>query len=297
MMKRIVSLALIVFWSLSIVMLSVFAAAIEVNAPGDVRPTVEPTISEDYIPSETIPTEATEPEEIVIILDTVVVKRDEPTTYDEAETLLKNAIERLELINTIYEGFLTLGYAEDHPAVVMAKTDAENAQADVVYYQEQFEIFEEIREWEVRASEYPVATKVWLYMKNEFGWNDIVCAGIMGNMMAECGGCWTSDLDWGLNEPGGFGMIQWLGSRRKQLFSIYGKTPSIENQLNFMKDELYGTNGVSKQVSEKQLNKIMNAETPEECAFAFASYFERCSEKHRAPRRGYARAAYEYFVG
>ena len=297
MMKRIVSLALIVFVSLSIVMLSVFAAAIEVNAPGDVRPTVEPTISEDYIPSETIPTEATEPEEIVIILDTVVVKRDEPTTYDEAETLLKNAIERLELINTIYEGFLTLGYAEDHPAVVMAKTDAENAQADVVYYQEQFEIFEEIREWEVRASEYPVATKVWLYMKNEFGWNDIVCAGIMGNMMAECGGCWTSDLDWSLNEPGGFGMIQWLGSRRKQLFSIYGKTPSIENQLNFMKDELYGTNGVSKQVSEKQLNKIMNAETPEECAFAFASYFERCSEKHRAPRRGYARTAYEYFVG
>lgn len=297
MMKRIVSLALIMFWSLSIVMLSVFAAAIEVSAPGDVRPTVEPTISEDYIPSETTSPETTEPEEIVIILDTVVVKRDEPTTYDEAETLLKNAIERLELINTIYEGLLTLGYAEDHPAVVMAKTDTENAQADVIYYQEQFEIFEEIQKWEVRTSEYPVATKVWLYMKNEFGWNDIVCAGIMGNMMAECGGCWTSDLDWSLNEPGGFGMIQWLGSRRKQLFSIYGKMPSIENQLNFMKDELYGTNGVSKQVSEKQLNKIMNAETPEECAFAFASYFERCSEKHRAPRRGYARTAYEYFVG
>ena len=297
MMKRIFSLALIVFCSLSIIVLSVFAAAIEVNAPGDVRPTVEPTISEDYIPSETTSPETTEPEEIVIILDTVVVKRDEPTTYDEAETLLKNATERLELIDTIYKGLLTLGYAEDHPAVVMAKTDMENAQADVVYYQEQFEIFEEIRKWEVRASEYPVATEVWLYMKNEFGWNDIVCAGIMGNMMAECGGCWTSDLDWDVNSSSGFGMIQWLGSRKKQLFSIYSKKPSIENQLNFMKDELYGTNGVDKQVSEKELNKIMNAETPEECAFAFASYFERCSEEHRAPRRGYARTAYEYFVG
>ena len=297
MMKRIFSLALIVFCSLSIIVLSVFAAAIEVNAPGDVRPTVEPTISEDYIPSETTSPETTEPEEIVIILDTVVVKRDEPTTYDEAETLLKNATERLELIGTIYKGLLTLGYAEDHPAVIMAKTDMENAQADVVYYQEQFEIFEEIRKWEVRASEYPVATEVWLYMKNEFGWNDIVCAGIMGNMMAECGGCWTSDLDWDVNSSSGFGMIQWLGSRKKQLFSIYSKKPSIENQLNFMKDELYGTNGVDKQVSEKELNKIMNAETPEECAFAFASYFERCSEEHRAPRRGYARTAYEYFVG
>ena len=297
MMKRIVSLALIVFVSLSIVMLSVFAAAIEVNAPGDVRPTVEPTISEDYIPSETIPTEATEPEEIVIILDTVVVKRDEPTTYDEAETLLKNAIERLELINTIYEGLLTLGYAEDHPAVVMAKTDTENAQADVVYYQEQFEIFEEIRKWEVRASEYPVATKVWLYMKNEFGWNDIVCAGIMGNMMAECGGCWTSDLDWDVHSSSGFGMIQWLGGRKKQLFSIYGENPSIEDQLNFMHDELYGTDGVTWQVQQWQLDKIMNASSPEECAFAFATYFERCGEQHRAPRRGYAKRAYEYFVG
>lgn len=297
MMKRIFSLALIVFCSLSIIVLSVFAAAIEVSAPGDARPTVEPTISEDYIPSETTSPETTEPEEIVIILDTVVVKRDEPTTYNEAEALLKNATERLELIDTIYEGLLTLGYAEDHPAVVMAKTDMENAQADVVYYQEQFEIFEEIRKWEVRASEYPVATEVWLYMKNEFGWNDIVCAGIMGNMMAECGGCWTSDLDWDVNSSSGFGMIQWLGSRKKQLFSIYSKKPSIENQLNFMKDELYGTNGVDKQVSEKELNKIMNAETPEECAFAFASYFERCFEEHRAPRRGYARTAYEYFVG
>ena len=297
MMKRIVSLALIVFVSLSIVMLSVFAAAIEVSAPGDVRPTVEPTISEDYIPSETTSPETTEPEEIVIILDTVVVKRDEPTTYDEAETLLKNAIERLELINTIYEGLLTLGYAEDHPAVVMAKTDTENAQADVVYYQEQFEIFEEIRKWEVRASKYPVATKVWLYMKNEFGWNDIVCAGIMGNMMAECGGCWTSDLDWNVHSSSGFGMIQWLGGRKKQLFSIYGENPSIEDQLNFMHDELYGTDGVTWQVSQKQLDKIMNASSPEECAFAFATYFERCGEQHRAPRRGYAKRAYEYFVG
>ena len=64
-----------------------------------------------------------------------------------------------------------------------------------------------------------------------------------------------------------------------------------------MKDELYGTNGVTKQVTDWQLDKIMNASTPEECAFAFATYFERCSENHRAPRRGYAKTAYEYFVG
>ena len=134
-------------------------------------------------------------------------------------------------------------------------------------------------------------------MKNELGYSDTVCAGIMGNMMAECGGCWTSDLNWDVHSSSGFGMIQWLGGRKRQLFSIYGENPSIEDQLNFMYDELHGTDGVTKQVTNWQLEQIMEADTPEECAYAFACYFERCGEGHRAPRRGYARRAYEYFVG
>jgi hypothetical protein len=134
-------------------------------------------------------------------------------------------------------------------------------------------------------------------MKEEFGWNDTVCAGIMGNMMAECGGCWTSDLDWDVSSSSGYGMIQWLGGRKQQLFNIYGSSPSIEDQLNFMKDELYGTNGVTKQVTDSQLDQIMNADSPEDCAYAFACYFERCGEGNRWVRRDYARRAYDYFVG
>ena len=299
MKQKIIGIILIVVMFVSTLSLIVFAAAPTVDSAGPVA-----TFSEDYIPSETTtfpvdtePTETTDPEEVVIVLDTVVFKRVEPTTYDEASSLLEEAIARQELTETIYQGFITLGYADDHPAVVMAKTDIENAKIEVEYYQEQYAIWEEKHKWEVRASEYPVATQAWLYMKNELGFNDIVCAGIMGNMMAECGGCWTSDLDWDVHSSSGFGMIQWLGGRKQELFSIYGETPSIENQLDFMKNELYGTNGVTKQVSDWQLDKIMNASTPEECAYAFACYFERCGEGHRAPRRGYARTAYEYFVG
>lgn len=150
--------------------------------------------------------------------------------------------------------------------------------------------------WAERAAEYPVATQVWLYMKNEFGWSDIICAGVIGNLMAECGGCWTSDLNWRSNHSGGLGMVQWIGGRRKQIIQYYGEQPTVEEQLTFMYNELYGLNGVTKQVTNKQLDAIMNAKTPEECAFAFASYYERCAEKHRPPRRGYARTAYEYFV-
>ena len=276
--------------------ITITVLACEVQAPAE--STAEPvaTISEVYIPSE--PTETTEPEvEEVIVLDVVEVERVVPTTLEEANKLLEDAIFRKDTAVAVYEGLLSLGYAEEHPAVVMAKTDVENREADCVFYQENQAIHQEAYEWEVRASEYPVATQVWLYMKEEFGWNDIVCAGIMGNMMAECGGCWTSDLDWDVSSSSGYGMIQWLGGRKQQLFNIYGNSPSIEDQLNFMKDELFGTNGVTKQVTDSQLDKIINADNPENCAYAFACYYERCGEDHRWVRRDYARRAYEYFVG
>ena len=255
------------------------------------------TISEVYIPSESATFQDSEPEPEVVVLDTVVVERVEPTTYDEANSLLDEATKCQETAQMVLDGLTELGYEPDHPAIVMAYAELENRTADVAYYQEKQVEWEEIHKWEVRASEYPVATQVWLYMKEEFGWSDTVCAGIIGNMMAECGGCWTQDLDWDVSSSSGYGMIQWLGGRKQQLFNIYGSSPSVEDQLNFMKDELYGTNGVTKQVTDSQLNKIMNAESPEDCAYAFACYFERCGEGHRWVRRDYARRAYDYFVG
>ena len=255
------------------------------------------TISEVYIPSESATFQDSEPEPEVVVLDTVVVERVEPTTYDEANSLLDEATKCQETAQMVLDGLTELGYEPDHPAIVMAYAELENRTADVAYYQEKQIEWEEIHKWEVRASEYPVATQVWLYMKEEFGWSDTVCAGIMGNMMAECGGCWTSDLHWNVNSSSGYGMIQWLGGRKQQLFNIYGSSPSIEDQLNFMKDELFGTNGVNKQVTDSQFNKIINAESPEDCAYAFACYYERCGESHRWVRRDYARRAYDYFVG
>jgi hypothetical protein len=300
MKQKVISFLLAMGFILSILTIIVFAAASPANGSAITNNSTT-TFSEDYIPSETtsqtVETETTEPVEEVIILDTVEFKRVEPTTYNEAASLLEEAITRQELVKTIYQNLITLGYPDNHPAVVMVQTDIENANIEVEYYQEQYVIWEEAHKWEVRATEYPVATQAWLYMKNEFGWNDTVCAGIIGNMMAECGGCWTSDLNWQSNSSSGYGLIQWVGNRRKELFSIYGNNPSIKDQLNFMKDELYGTNGVTKQVEDWQLKKIMEASSPEECAYAFATYFERCGVGHRAPRKGYARRAYEYFVG
>lgn len=169
-------------------------------------------------------------------------------------------------------------------------------------------IYKEMTAAELAASkrakqeqEYPEATFIWYYMKEEFGWSDETCAGIMGNMMAEVGGGTLSGLrNWDSCGSSGLGLIQWLGGRRSTIVARYGSVPTIEQQLLYMYDELHGTNGIGQQVGDKTLAIILNVDgthTPEEIAFTFACYYERCAENHRAIRRPYARTAYEYFVG
>lgn len=157
------------------------------------------------------------------------------------------------------------------------------------------EVKKENLQWSSKYNQYPVATIAWIYMTEELGWSDIVAAGIIGNMMAECGGL-TLRLNWNSNGSNGYGLIQWIGGRRDSIKAKYGETPTIVEQLEFVKDELYGTNGVRKQVSNNQLKAIMEAKTPEDCAFAFACYYERCHVNYRELRRGLARTAYNYFT-
>lgn len=58
-------------------------------------------------------------------------------------------------------------------------------------------------------SEYPVAGEVYEYLNGQ-GWSDPVIAGVLGNMMAECGGQ-TLDLQWNIYSYDGkyYGLCQW----------------------------------------------------------------------------------------
>lgn len=148
------------------------------------------------------------------------------------------------------------------------------------------------------TGEYPEAQLIWNTMIS-WGWAPETCAGIIGNMMAEIGGGTLDLSDWNSNGGCGYGLIQWTGGRRSLLKSRYGSYPNIEQQLIFMRDELFGTNNTRQQVSSSVLNRIMNTngnETPESIAFCFASNYERCASRYRARRQGYARIAYEYFM-
>ena len=147
------------------------------------------------------------------------------------------------------------------------------------------------------AGDYPTATEIWNTLTS-WGWSPETCAGIIGNMMAECGGQ-TLNLNWASNGGSGFGLIQWMNGRYNLIMQLYGPLPSTQQQLAYMRDELFGSNGIKAQVSGDVLSVIMNYDgnqTPENIAMYFATYYERCASQYRAMRQGLARTAYEYFM-
>lgn len=256
------------------------------------------TVSEDYIPSEPVylgsmePTVPPIPEETVIILDPVVVERVEPTAYYEANTLLEEALARQALVTTIYDNFLALGYAEDHPAVVMAKTDMDNTQADVKYYQEKFNEFEEYHKWEIKMEEYPVATQAWLYMRDTLGWNEYVCAGIMGNMMSECGGQTLNLNPSARNSSSGcYGLCQWYPK-----YYSHMQGASLEVQLEFLGTSIQKTfDGWAGDAFNCDYDEFISLTDYKVVAKKFNDIYERPG--YYSEQRGEnAQVAYEYFT-
>lgn len=150
----------------------------------------------------------------------------------------------------------------------------------------------------VPSGEYPEARLIWNTMRS-WGWSPETCAGIIGNMMAEIGGGTLNLSNWNSSGGCGYGLIQWTSGRAATIKGRYGQYPNIAEQLTFMKDELFGTNGVRRQVNDSALNIILNKDgnqTPESVAMCFATYYERCGQAYRARRQGFARTAYNYFM-
>ena len=170
-------------------------------------------------------------------------------------------------------------------------------QAEVEKLMPEPEVKETVAAVELPKGKYPEAQLIWDTLTS-WGWNPETCAGIMGNMMAEIGGGTLDLSNWNSNGGCGYGLIQWTGGRRDLIKYRYGSYPTIEQQLIFMRDELFGKNSTSQQVDDYVLDIIMNTsgnETPESIALNFACYYERCGESYRYIRQSYARIAYEYF--
>lgn len=239
-------------------------------------------VKEDIVESE----ETTVPEE-TISLDMVELVRTVPASLEEVDIALAATTDRITAAHAIYDNFLALGYEEDHPGVKLALNELARAESDYEYYEQ----YGEKIKWNTRYAEYPVATQAWRYMSETLGWSDEVCAGIMGNMMAECGGQ-TLNLKWNVyNSAGFYGLCQWHPTYFSQL-----QGASLETQLAFLGASVESTfNGWAGSVFKCNYKQFLASEDPETAAYLFCIVYERPGGYQQQRSRN-AQVAYNYFA-
>lgn len=89
--------------------------------------------------------------------------------------------------------------------------------------------------------------------------------GIYGNIMQESGGKPNIVSRDGYNS---YGLAQWTGSRKTRLFSKYGTAPTVNQQLEYLWEELNSS-------EKKALDALRNTSTVEDATKVFMQKFER----------------------
>lgn len=132
---------------------------------------------------------------------------------------------------------------------------------------------------------YPTAATIWQYLRN-CRYSNSVCAGILGNIMAEVGGQTLSIQPYIYGGGGGYyGICQWS----LQYFpDVAGR--DLTGQLNYLVSTIYNSFGGI-------YSTFLNSSSPESAALLFAQYYERCASYTYYQRQINARYAYNYFVG
>lgn len=248
-----------------------------------------------------------------------VGQTNEQFTKEELIKLIAECQEIKDNAHTMADSARNLGWEENDKLIEELKTKWANADKAQKEYQKQLDAIllneatrkaEEERlaaeraareakeaarkaeeaKWATKAAEYPAATQIWRYMK-ALGWNDYVCAGIMGNLMAEVGGQ-TLNIRYTASSSGYYGMCQW----NRAYSGVWGA--DLEGQCNFLRDTIkyeIDTYGFNYQKGFN-FNSFLNMKDAQQAALAFAKSYERCGSGSYGVRQSNALKAYNYFV-
>lgn len=253
-------------------------------------------IAKDEPPVENSEEKENAPDPIIIYKDIeltpIELEYVETDDKDQLERLINEMETRKECAAMMAECARSLGYEETHQIIMLAKSEWANANDLQSQYIEKSEGIEEPI-WRQRMEEYPAATTIWLYMKN-LGWNDYVCAGIMGNMMTESGGQ-TLAIQPEVYSPGKsfYGICQW-----SKIYFPEIQGADLLAQCDFLRDTIEYQMKVFGSVYKKGFNYEAFLELTDErdAALAFAETYERCGEGTYTIRQNNATTAYKYFV-
>ena len=164
-----------------------------------------------------------------------------------------------------------------------------NGASDVEFEIEIISSIEENKNLELVFQDYPVASEIFIFLKEELQLNDYVCAGILGNMMAETGGQ-TLNIEWDIGDEY-YGICQWSVRYNPEIenASLVGQLWYLKNTIKSEFDTfgyLYGDNF--------DYEAFTNMKDEREAALAFAICYERCHHDYYTVRQDNAEVAYEY---
>lgn len=229
---------------------------------------------------------------VTFVASSSIIAYSSDTSYsyddmDELLSLMKPYTDKINSARKMEEAALELGYSENHYVIQLAKQEYQEAQEACAPYQEIYDSLE--ARWSEKEAEYPEATQIWTYLKN-LGYNDYVCAGILGNIMAEAGGN-TLNIQ-PLVQGGFYGICQW-----NQAYSeVWGA--SLEEQLDFLRDTIeyeLDTFGYA-YGKDFDYGAFLQLTDEKDAALAFSKCYERNAPSSYNIRQVNATKALEYFT-
>lgn len=215
-------------------------------------------------------------------------------SLDELNNLMNEQIEIKKKAHELAEMARSLGWPEDCQAIQSAKVEHRNANLIYNVYKERYDnllVEIENKKWADKEAEYPAATAIWRYMK-DLRWSDYVCAGIMGNLMAEVGGH-TLDIKYRLKGNGYYGMCQWNKAYKNKVWGA-----DLTGQCDFLRDTIkYEIDAFGYAYkSNFNFNSFLNLNSEKDAALAFAKCYERCGSDSYSSRQTNATKALKYFT-
>lgn len=237
------------------------------------------TFSESYIHSEKS-----------VIIEKDLSSRHLSTTTDpkKLKALIQECNQLIDSANRMIQSGRELGYKDNHPVILLAKDEINQLTTNLQEYKARLE---RIR-WNQRITEYPAASLVWLELK-DYGYSDMVCAGIIGNMMAECGGQTLNLVITENSHSGFYGLCQW-----SLKYYSEAKDMSLEAQCCLLNDTLEGQMNDYGYLYKDDFNykSFINLTSIKEIAISFATCYERCGSGSYDVRAANAQIAYDYFT-
>lgn len=228
---------------------------------------------------------------IMILMIMVPAYATDSVTDAEREylALIEDCINNKNTAHTMAECARALGFSEDSIIITTASARWWEEDAKQKEYKVKLESLK-LNEKDTyvvsddKKAEYPYAAQVWEFLKNDMELNDYVAAGILGNMMAECGGQ-TLALQPFIYTKGYYGLCMWYVSYTPQ---VAGQDVTV--QLNVLKDtckkniEYFGGN----------YDYFCSLQNAYDAAWYFTKYYERGA--WASIRGTNAITAYNYFT-